>query len=81
MHVKILGPGCPRCERLERKIRNLAAAHQLALDIEKVTDHEAMASYGIMMTPGPVIDGEVKSSGSVPKEKQLVEWLKGEKQG
>lgn len=80
MNVKILGPGCPRCEKLERKVRNLAAEHQLPLDIEKVTDIDAMQSYGIMMTPGLVIDGEVKSSGTIPKDKQLVAWLKGEEQ-
>lgn len=80
MNVKILGPGCPRCENLERKVRNLAMEHQLALEIEKITDIDSMISYGMMMSPGLVIDGELKSSGTVPKDKQLLEWLKSEEQ-
>lgn len=79
MNVKILGPGCPRCENLERKVRNLVEEHQLNVEVEKVTDIDAMISYGMMMSPGLVVDGELKSSGTVPKDKQLLAWFTEEK--
>jgi hypothetical protein len=45
--------------------------------VEKVTDLNKMLDYGIMMTPGLIIDEEVKSAGAIPRDKQLLEWLLG----
>ena len=77
MKVQILGPGCSKCKTLEERVRQLVAKHQLPVEIEKVTDLQEMVKYGIMMTPGLVIDGVVKSMGSIPKDVQLLEWMKG----
>jgi small redox-active disulfide protein 2 len=77
MNVRILGTGCSKCKALERKIRLLDITHQLNLDIEKVTDLREIMSYGILATPGLVIDGVVKSAGSVPNDEKLLTWLKG----
>lgn len=76
MQVKILGSACSKCKTLERKLRELNDQHQLDLDIQKITDFDEMIKYGIMMTPGLVINEEVKSVGIVPKTDQLLEWLK-----
>ena len=64
--IKILGPGCRRCEQLAASTKD--AADQLGLDyqLEKITDIATFADYGVMMTPGLVVDGEVKSQGKVP---------------
>jgi len=79
MKVQVLGAGCAKCKALEERIRQLVAKHQLTIDIEKVTDLKEIMKYGIMMTPGLVIDGVVKSVGSIPKDDQLLAWMKGTK--
>ena len=63
--IKILGPGCRRCEQLDAATKE--AADQLGIDyeFEKVKDIAKLADYGVMMTPGLVVDGEVKSQGKV----------------
>ena len=63
--IKILGPGCRRCEQLAASTKE--AAEQLGIDyeLEKLTDVAKFADYGVMMTPGLVVDGEVKSQGKV----------------
>ena len=78
MEIKILGTGCTKCKSLERKVRELVEQHNLDVEVKYVDDLNEMVEAGIMMTPGLIIDGEVKSFGIVPKEKQLLEWLKGE---
>lgn len=77
MKVLILGPGCPKCRTLEERIRTLVAKHQLEVEVEKVTGLQEMMAYRIMMTPGLVIDGEIKSVGIVPRDEQLLQWMQG----
>lgn len=77
MKVRILGTGCSKCKALEQKIRLLDSTHDLNLNIEKVTDLREIMNYGILATPGLVIDGVVKSAGSVPNDERLLTWLKG----
>lgn len=74
--VKILGSGCKKCQTLEAKVRELVEQNGIQANVEKVTDIDEMINYGIMMTPGLIINDEVKSVGIVPKEDQLIEWLK-----
>lgn len=71
--LKILGTGCPKCQKLTENTK--AAADGLGMDyeIEKVTDLGQIMEYGVMLTPALVVDGEVKVSGKVPP----VEDLKG----
>jgi len=79
MEVKILGSGCAKCNHLERKVREVIETNQIQdVTIEKVTDLNQMMDYGIMMTPGLIIDDEAKSSGGIPRDKQILAWLKGE---
>jgi small redox-active disulfide protein 2 len=74
--VKVLGAGCSKCKALEEKVRQLIAMHQLNVNVEKVSDLQEIMKYGIMTTPGLVINGQVKSVGTVPKDTQLLQWLK-----
>lgn len=76
MTVKVLGAGCSKCKALEEKVRQLIAMHQLNFDVEKVSDLQDIMKYGIMTTPGLVINGKVKSAGTVPKDSQLLQWLR-----
>jgi small redox-active disulfide protein 2 len=74
--VQVLGVGCSKCKTLEEKVRQLVTTHQLNVDVEKVTDVKEIMKYGILSTPGLVINGVVKSVGAIPKDSQLLQWLK-----
>ncbi len=73
--IQILGPGCPRCEQLAANAE--AAASQLEVDyeLEKVTDINDIMSFGVMMTPALVVDGQVKAAGNVPSAEEIKQML------
>jgi small redox-active disulfide protein 2 len=66
MDIKVLGPGCANCVRLEANAREALTDLGLTGTIEKVTDFPTIIGYGIMSTPGLVVDGVVVSAGRVP---------------
>lgn len=69
--IKILGPGCSRCERLVAATKEAAEQLGIEYQIEKVTDITKYGEYGVMMTPGLVVDGKVKSQGKVPTVEEI----------
>jgi small redox-active disulfide protein 2 len=73
--VKVLGPGCKRCDAVEAMVKESAAALGLDITIEKISDYAKIAGYGIASTPGIVIDGKVVHAGGLPKEDDLKRWL------
>ena len=77
MIVKILGPGCTKCKNLERVTRE--ALDQLGIDatVEKVEDYAVIMGYGVMATPGLVVDDKVVVSGRVPKPAEVKQLLTG----
>lgn len=78
MKIKVLGPGCANCVNLEKVTREAVADLGIDAEIEKVTDYAAIAGYGIMRTPGLVVDEQVVLSGRVPTAatvRQLLEPL------
>lgn len=74
--IKILGTGCKKCQTLEAKVRDLVSVNNIEASVEKVTDIQEMVRYGIMMTPALVINEQVKSFGIIPKDNQIINWLK-----
>ena len=76
MEIKILGPGCPRCEQTYRIVADALAEAGVAAAVDKVTDAMEIAGYGVFGTPAVVVDGEVKSVGKIPKKKDVMGWLK-----
>ncbi|MFN3873281.1 MAG: thioredoxin family protein [Ignavibacterium sp.] len=74
--VKILGPGCSKCRTLEAKVKDIVNKNNIAAEVSKVEDINEMMNYGIMMTPGLVINEKVKSFGIIPKDDQILKWLK-----
>ena len=78
-NIKVVGSGCSKCKVLEQRLQALKTEHALEFDLVKIIGLNEIISYGIMMTPGLVIDGEVKSIGTVPKDSQLLQWIKEQK--
>lgn len=76
LQIKILGSGCPNCQRLERETRTALDEATLNYELTKVTDYVDIASYGVMQTPALVINEEVVSSGKIPKHDQIVSWAR-----
>jgi small redox-active disulfide protein 2 len=76
MEIKVLGPGCAKCQQAEKIVREAVADAGIDVDIEKVTDMMKIAGYGVMATPAVVVDGEVKLVGKVPKKQDVMAWLK-----
>lgn len=62
----VLGPGCPRCENLAKLTAQAADELGIEYELEKLTDIKQFMTFGLMMTPGLVVDGELKSQGKVP---------------
>lgn len=76
--IKVLGPGCPKCQELMKQTQR--AVQDLGLDctVEKVTDIMQITSYGVMMTPALVVDGKVKVTGKVPSLDDIKKMLEQE---
>lgn len=75
MQIKILGPGCRNCVNLEKATRKALDELGLTADVVKITDYADIAAYGIMSTPGLVVDGTVLVSGRVPKAAEIKKLL------
>lgn len=75
--VKVLGPGCKRCDAALKMVEDEAARLGVEIKAEKVTDYAEIAKYGIVSTPGIVVDGKVVHAGGLPKEGAIAGWLQG----
>ena len=76
MIIKVLGPGCANCQNLEKATRTALAELGLDATVEKVTDYAAIAGYGVMSTPGLVVDEKVVLAGRVPTVAQVRDLLR-----
>lgn len=76
MVIKILGPGCANCQKLEERAREAAAKAGIDAEIVKVQDYADIMGYGIMSTPGLVVDEAVKASGRVPSVDEIAAILR-----
>jgi len=76
LEVKILGPGCINCDRLEQMVYKVMSTASLPGTVEHVRDLKEIVSYGIVAVPALVINGQIKCAGRIPAEKQLLQWLK-----
>ncbi len=75
MEIKVLGPGCPKCGMVEKRVKDALADLNVAADVEKITDIKKMMSFGILATPGLVINGKVKSAGRIPRIEEIKAWI------
>jgi small redox-active disulfide protein 2 len=75
MEIKVLGPGCPRCQETEKHVKEAVAEAGVGANIEKVTDTMKIAKHGVFGTPAVVVDGEVKSVGKIPSKDEIKSWI------
>jgi small redox-active disulfide protein 2 len=73
--IKILGPGCANCKKLEAIARDAVTHAAVEAQIEKVTDYADITKYNLLSTPGLVINEKVVSAGRIPSEAQIVSML------
>jgi len=73
--IKVLGTGCANCKTTLKLIEEAAAAKGVAVQIEKVEDIKDIMSYGVMSTPGVVLDGKVVHAGGIPGRDKIDGWL------
>lgn len=76
MIIKVLGMGCAKCNKLEEKVKEVAKNNNIEAEFIKVTDLQEIMRYKVMMTPGLVINEKVKSYGVIPKDDQILQWLR-----
>jgi small redox-active disulfide protein 2 len=75
MDIKVLGTGCANCKTTLALIEQMVQAKGLALTLSKVEDLRDIMAYGVMSTPGVVIDGKVVHAGGVPSRDKIAQWL------
>jgi small redox-active disulfide protein 2 len=75
MEIKVLGPGCARCQQTAAHVEEAVAESGIEAKIEKITDVMEIAGYGVFGTPAVVIDGEVKCVGKIPSKEEVKTWL------
>lgn len=71
MKIEILGTGCKKCTQLAAEVEQVAQQLEISFKLTKVTDMAAILGYGVMSTPAIVIDGQVKTAGSVPSQTEI----------
>ena len=75
MDIKVLGTGCANCKNTIALIDQVAQTKGVAVQLEKVEDIRAIMGYGVMSTPGVVINGKVVHAGGVPSRDKIEQWL------
>ncbi len=75
LEIRVLGPGCAQCDRLERELLEAMAETGISASVEHVRDIREIGKYGVMGTPALLINGRVKAVGKVPTRRQLAQWL------
>ncbi len=75
LQIKVLGPGCPQCERLEQEVMTILAETGIVADLEHVRDLAGIGAYGVMGSPALVINDKVKAVGTVPSKTKIKAWM------
>ncbi|MEO0184615.1 MAG: thioredoxin family protein [candidate division WOR-3 bacterium] len=78
LDIKILGPGCPRCEEILRRAKEVIEEMKISANLEKVSDIKKIMEYKILATPGVVINGKIKIVGKIPAKSMIKQWIEEE---
>jgi small redox-active disulfide protein 2 len=74
-NIKVLGTGCANCKTTQKLIEEMAKEKSVEIELEKVDQLQDIMSYGVMSTPGVVVDGKVVHAGGVPSRDKIAGWL------
>ena len=75
LDIKVLGPGCDNCKKVEGIARRAAMNLGVEAQFEKVTDRAEYPKYGLMYTPGLVINNKLVCGGRIPTEAEVMTWV------
>lgn len=75
MEIKVVGTGCPKCIELERRVREIVEAKGLNAQISKISKVNEIAKTGIFMTPGLIINDNIKTTGKLPSVEELTKII------
>lgn len=75
LNIKVVGSGCPNCQKLAQLCYEIIEENNIQAEIEKVTDVNKFADLGIIMTPGLLLNNKVVSSGKIPAKSVLTQWI------
>jgi len=75
MDIKVLGPGCPKCQQTEKNVKEAVAEAAVDAKVEKVANLLEIARYGVFGTPAVVVDGQVKCVGKIPTKEEIKKWI------
>jgi small redox-active disulfide protein 2 len=73
--IKVLGPGCANCQKVEAVAKNAVASLGVDAEIIKVTDYAEMMAYNILATPGLVVNEKLVAAGRIPQETEVTKWV------
>lgn len=74
-NIKVLGTNCANCKTTQKLIEEMAREKGVEIELEKVEDIQAIMGFGVMSTPGVVVDGKVVHVGGVPGRDKIAQWL------
>ena len=75
MDIKVLGPGCPKCEQTVKVVKEAIDESGVEASVEKISDIMKIAGYGVFGTPAVIVNGEVKTVGKVPSKNDVKSWI------
>ncbi|KAA3647791.1 MAG: thioredoxin family protein [Chloroflexi bacterium] len=77
LNIKVLGPGCANCKRVEQIVRKVLGDLAIEAEVIKVEDHGEILKLGVMNTPGLIINDEIVLSGRLPSQQEVLNWITG----
>jgi small redox-active disulfide protein 2 len=75
LSIKVLGPGCANCQKVESAAKNAVANLGVEAEIIKVTDYAQIMAYNVLSTPGLVINEKLVAAGRIPKDTEVMTWI------
>ena len=75
MEILVLGTGCPKCQRLEQLAHEAVEQAGVEAEVVHETDMDTILDYGVVSTPGLVVDGKLRCSGRLPRVEEIVAWI------